>query len=102
MLDFDALVSTVWPEFAVNGKQNITIRELLPIAPACLALDQDLTQHDVAVWTPVIRAIEAQHPLWEPGTTFAYYALTYGWLAGEAGDLTYGLRSRAARASPSM
>jgi CubicO group peptidase (beta-lactamase class C family) len=29
------------------------------------------------------RAVAAMEPLWAPGTTVAYHAYTYGWLAGE-------------------
>src|SRR3546814_13535603 len=34
-------------------------------------------------WDPVIRALEAQAPVWEPGTAHGYHATTYGWLVGE-------------------
>ena len=32
---------------------------------------------------PVVAALAAQKPIWEPGTRHGYHALTYGWLAGE-------------------
>ena len=31
----------------------------------------------------VVEALQAQTPMWEPGTAHGYHALTYGWLAGE-------------------
>src|SRR3546814_20430349 len=34
-------------------------------------------------WDPVIRALEAQAPVWEPGTAHGYHATTYGSLVGE-------------------
>lgn len=34
-------------------------------------------------WDPVIAAIEAQTPLWQPGTAHSYHSMTYGWLVGE-------------------
>jgi CubicO group peptidase (beta-lactamase class C family) len=34
-------------------------------------------------WDPVIRALEQQAPVWEPGTAHGYHATTYGWLVGE-------------------
>ncbi len=99
LLDFDALVSTVWPEFAQNGKDTITIRDLFSHRSGLMALDVDLTLDDVAAWTPVIHAIEQQRPLWEPGTTFAYHALTYGWLTGEVLRRVTGMRPGALLAS---
>ncbi|CAN5672337.1 serine hydrolase domain-containing protein [soil metagenome] len=92
LLDFDAPVASVWPEFAANGKQDTIIRDLFDHRSGLMALDRDLTLDDVAQWTPVIRAIEAQRPLWAPGTAFAYHALTYGWLTGEVLRRVTGLR----------
>lgn len=83
LLDFDAKVCSVWPEFAANGKQDIVIRDVFAHRAGLMALDADLTLADVLAWDPVIRAIEAQRPLWTPGTRFAYHALTFGWLTGE-------------------
>jgi len=83
LLDFDAAVVTIWPEFGANGKQDITIRQLFAHRAGLMALDTDLSFADVLAWEPVIRAIEAQAPLWVPGTAYAYHALTYGWLTGE-------------------
>lgn len=83
LLDFDARVTSVWPEFAAQGKQDIVIRDVFAHRAGLMALDADLTLADVLAWDPVIRAIEAQRPLWAPGTAFAYHALTFGWLTGE-------------------
>ncbi|WP_194909648.1 serine hydrolase domain-containing protein [Catenulispora rubra] len=92
LLDFDAPVASVWPEFAAGGKQDIAIRDLFSHRSGLMALDVDLTIDDVASWFPVIHAIEEQKPLWEPGTTFAYHALMFGWLTGEVLRRVTGLR----------
>ena len=83
LLDFDAPVSSIWPEFAANGKGDIVIRDVFAHRSGLMALDADLTLADVLAWEPVIRAIEAQRPLWTPGTSFAYHAVTFGYLTGE-------------------
>jgi CubicO group peptidase (beta-lactamase class C family) len=83
LLDFDAPVASLWPEFSANGKQDIVIRDIFTHRAGLVALDADLSLDDVLAWNPVIRAIEAQRPLWPPGTAFAYHALTFGWLTGE-------------------
>ena len=38
---------------------------------------------EVLAWEPVVDALAAQAPVWEPGTTHGYHALTYGYLVGE-------------------
>jgi CubicO group peptidase (beta-lactamase class C family) len=83
LLDFDAPVASVWPQFAANGKQDVTVRDVFAHRAGLIALDADLSLNEVVAWDPVIRAIEAQRPLWPPGSNFAYHALTFGWLTGE-------------------
>jgi hypothetical protein len=34
------------------------------------------TFEDACVWHPVIRALEAQKPLWQPGTKHVYHSIT--------------------------
>lgn len=82
-LELDAPVARYWPEFAQHGKETITARWLLSHRAGLPVLDRDLTRPEVLAWEPVIRAIEAQAPLWAPGTAHSYHALTYGWLMGE-------------------
>jgi CubicO group peptidase (beta-lactamase class C family) len=82
-LDLDAAVSMYWPEFAANGKEDLTVRMLLAHRAGLPALDRGLSLDDVLSWGPVISAIEQQEPLWPPGTAYSYHTMTYGWLIGE-------------------
>jgi CubicO group peptidase (beta-lactamase class C family) len=82
-LDLDAPVADYWPAFGQEGKAEIPVRWLLSHSAGLSSLDQPLTRREVLAWDPVIRAIEAQAPLWPPGTAYAYHTLTYGWLVGE-------------------
>ncbi len=90
-LDLDAPVAAYWPEFAESGKAAVTVRQILSHRAGLPALDTDLDLSDLAAWEPVIRALERQKPLWEPGTAFLYHALTIGWLIGELIRRTTGL-----------
>jgi CubicO group peptidase (beta-lactamase class C family) len=82
-LDFDAPVAEYWPEFATLGKAKIPVRWLFTHQAGLAAIDRPLGLDDVLAWTPVVEALEAQQPLWEPGTAHGYHTFTYGWLAGE-------------------
>jgi CubicO group peptidase (beta-lactamase class C family) len=83
LASYDDAVASHWPEFAANGKEAVTIAQLmshqagLPYVTASLGFD------DLMAVTPVVEALAAQAPLWEPGTRHGYHAVTYGWLAGE-------------------
>lgn len=82
-LDYAEPVATYWPEFAQNGKENITLGQMMSHQGGLAAVDASLTFEDVMAVTPIVDALAAQTPLWEPGTAHGYHALTYGWLAGE-------------------
>lgn len=82
-LDIDAPVAEYWPEFAAEGKSAIPVRWLLSHEAGLVALDAELTAEDAYRWTPVVDALAAQVPLWEPGTAHGYHAITFGWLVGE-------------------
>jgi CubicO group peptidase (beta-lactamase class C family) len=83
LLDVDAPVATYWPEFAQSGKEQIPVRWLLGHKAGLATIDKQLSLPEALAWDPVIRALEVQSPLWEPGTAHGYHALTYGWLVGE-------------------
>ena len=82
-LDLDAPVARYWPEFGQHGKAEIPVRWLLTHQSGLPALDKPFTREEVLAWDPVIAAIEAQTPLWKPGTAHSYHPITYGWLIGE-------------------
>lgn len=82
-LDVDAPVIRYWPEFEANGKEEIPVRWLLSHQAGLPAIDRPLTLAEAYAWDPVIRALEAQKPLWEPGTEHLYHSVTWGYLVGE-------------------
>ncbi|KAB7851219.1 serine hydrolase domain-containing protein [Streptomyces mobaraensis] len=83
LLDLDAPVAAYWPEFARNGKEGITTRMILAHRAGLPVLDASPDFAEITAWTPVVRALEEQKPLWEPGTAHEYHGHTIGWLAGE-------------------
>ncbi|MBB5788453.1 serine hydrolase domain-containing protein [Jiangella mangrovi] len=82
-LDLDAPVADVWPAFGAHGKDAVSTRMVLSHSAGLPALDADLSRADALAGTPVVAALEAQRPLWTPGTGHAYHAMTYGWLVAE-------------------
>lgn len=82
-LTYDDLVADHWPEFAANGKESVTVAQLMSHQAGLPYADPPVSADDILAVTPVVEALGAQAPLWEPGTTHGYHALTYGWLAGE-------------------
>ncbi|WP_052745602.1 serine hydrolase domain-containing protein [Allosalinactinospora lopnorensis] len=83
LLDLDARVADYWPEFAAGGKERITLKHLLTHRAGLPAVDRPITLAMMEAWHPVVDALAAQRPAWEPDTAHGYHALTFGWLLGE-------------------
>jgi CubicO group peptidase (beta-lactamase class C family) len=83
-LDLEAPVARVWPEFAQGGKEGVTASDLLSHQAGLAWIDGPaMTLEEALSWEPVVAALAAQAPLWEPRTQHGYHATTYGWLVGE-------------------
>jgi CubicO group peptidase (beta-lactamase class C family) len=80
----DERIATYWPEFAQNGKEDITVRMVLDHTAAIPVLTTDTMYpggfYDFEAY---IRALEVQEPLWRPGTRAAYHVHNQGFLLGE-------------------
>ncbi|MHB8218778.1 MAG: serine hydrolase domain-containing protein [Acidimicrobiales bacterium] len=83
LLDVTAPVADYWPEFARGGKQGITVADLLAHRAGLAWVDGTMSTAEALAWEPVVRALEAQRPSWEPGAAHGYHATTFGWLVGE-------------------
>ncbi|CAF1343623.1 unnamed protein product [Adineta ricciae] len=81
LLDYSKLVTNYWPEYGQNGKENTTVADILSHRAG---LPFDFSPFDDYLnWTLMTNRLEQGQPVWKPGTTHGYHALTYGWLAGE-------------------
>lgn len=89
-IDLDTTVATYWPEFGANGKHDVTVRQVLAHRAGVPVVDTPLTFDDVLDGEPLLRALEAQKPLWQPGTAHGYHAITLGTILDEVVRRTTG------------
>ena len=82
-LDYEERVCTYWPEFAQQGKERITVRQLLAHQAGLYALDVELDRALVADLDRLAAVLARQKPAWEPGTRQAYHGITLGFYEGE-------------------
>ena len=80
VVGLDRSVADLWPQFAQQGKDKITLAQLLSHQAGLAALEENV---DVTDYEAVIRALEEQAPLWPPGTAHGYHARTFGFLLDE-------------------
>jgi CubicO group peptidase (beta-lactamase class C family) len=82
-LDYEERVCTYWPEFAQNGKERITVRQLLAHQAGLFAFDEPVDRNSVADLNRLAEIMARQKPAWEPGTRQGYHAITLGFYEGE-------------------
>jgi CubicO group peptidase (beta-lactamase class C family) len=83
LFDYDERVCTHWPEFAQQGKEKITVRQLLSHQAALFAFDAPVDKSVVADLDRLAIILAQQKPAWEPGTRQAYHAISLGFYEGE-------------------
>ena len=83
LLDPEAPVAALWPEFAANGKERITVGQAMSHQAGLPYVEGEFTLDETLSWTPMVGALAAQAPIWEPGTKHGYHMRTFGWIVGE-------------------
>ena len=82
-LDYDTPVAKYWPEFAQNGKSNITLRHMLSHQSGLYDIRNNIeTASEMADWSHMLQVFEQATPRFEPATDAAYQPLSFGWQVG--------------------
>lgn len=82
-LDPDQPVAEIWPEFAVNGKEQTTVRMMLNHTVGVPVFRDPVAEGLFYDWDKVCAQLAAQAPYWEPGSNQGYHAVTFAWTVGE-------------------
>ena len=83
VLDLDAPVATYWPEFAQNGKAEITVKQVMSHTAGVSGWDLPFDIDKLYDYEAATAHLAAQAPWWEPGTASGYSLLNYGHVVGE-------------------
>ncbi len=86
-VDIEAPVASYWPEFAAEGKGEITVRNVLTHTSGVIDFPAyQAVVGDPAWWLDLDRvaaSFAAAVPAWEPGTAHGYHGVSFGLLLGE-------------------
>ena len=82
LLTLDDPVAKHWPEFAAEGKGEVTIRQALGHL-ACIPVTDAAGEGDYYDYAKMVGAIAAQRPLWPIATQQVYHSATLGFMAAE-------------------
>lgn len=80
---YETPVADVWPEFGANGKDTVTIAQMVSHQAG---LPGFVDPVDPGLWLDpgaCAAALAPLTPLWEPGTAHGYHPLSWGYLIGE-------------------
>lgn len=80
---YETPVAQVWPEFAAQGKENVTIGEMLSHQAG---LPGFVSEIDPDLWFDshaLAATLAEQAPMWPLGTGSGYHPLTWGYLIAE-------------------
>ncbi len=83
LFDYDELVSKYWPEFAQNGKEKITVRQLFAHQAGLHAFDAHVDRSVVADLDRLADVMAHERPEWPPGERQAYHAISLGFYQSE-------------------
>jgi CubicO group peptidase (beta-lactamase class C family) len=82
LLDPRAPIADVWPGFAANGKEDITVLDVLTHRGGVLMDEFCARPEQWAKWQNVVAAVEAARPTHRRGP-LRYHPLEYGWILAE-------------------
>jgi len=80
---YDATIAEFWPEFAVGGKETVTIRHALTHTAGIPGLPAEVTPEDLCDWDGICATVAGLEAWWTPGSKTAYHAYTFGFILGE-------------------
>ena len=83
LVDLDAPVATYWPEFATNGKEEITVAMVMSHQAGLPVWQEPVPPGGIWDWAASTAQLAREAPLWEPGTRAGYHAVTIGHIVGE-------------------
>ena len=83
LLDYSEKVATYWPEFAAQGKGDITVAQLLSHRGGLYTVDGPITLEEALDWDTVTQRLSVTAPRFPVDSGHGYHAITFGWLAGE-------------------
>ena len=76
-------VAQLWPEFALHGKERVSIGDALGHRAGLSATREDIPPHIAWDGLALADILAAQEPLWNPGNSHQYHTVSHGALTAK-------------------
>ncbi|MEM7692390.1 MAG: serine hydrolase domain-containing protein [Pseudomonadota bacterium] len=83
LLNYEDKVAKHWPEFAVSGKESVTVAMLLSHQSGLAGFRKPVSLAELYDHKHSAETLAAMEPLWTPGTAHGYHPITIGFLVDE-------------------
>lgn len=84
LLDYDATVASVWPEFARCGKEDLLLRDVMAHEAGLFRVRHLVGDaSELGDWDRMAARLAGERPVHPRGVANGYHGLTLAWLAGE-------------------
>lgn len=82
-VDYEDRIAADWPAFAAEGKDAVTLGQLLAHQAGVPGISRPTSEADLCAHDGYVAALAAEAPLWTPGTDAAYHPVSAGQALGE-------------------
>jgi CubicO group peptidase (beta-lactamase class C family) len=81
-VSYNEPIATYWPEFAANGKVDITVRDALTHHTGTPQMPEGTSPATICDWDFIVAGIAKLEPILPRGKP-AYQSMSFGWILGE-------------------
>jgi len=82
LMSYDMKVASVWPEFGCNGKEDLTLEDIMSHRCGQIKIVPYKTLEEFADWDGMLRKTAEYKVTYKPGTVTRYLSLNYSWFLG--------------------
>lgn len=83
LLSYEEKVSQYWPEFTGDGRENLTLGQILSHQSGLCGFGREMDPALWIDWTGLCARLTEEPPLFAPGSASGYHPQTFGFLVGE-------------------
>jgi CubicO group peptidase (beta-lactamase class C family) len=83
LVEYDRPLAAYWPEYGTNGKEGVTVRQVLTHRAGVPQMPEDVTPERLGDWDWMTGRLAEVVPALPPGTKNTYLSMSFGWLLGE-------------------